>query len=50
MMTKDELLTIIRQELKSNSKETSLNIALKHKIPFTVVEFFKRRILEEQSE
>lgn len=49
VMTKDELLSIIRNELISNPKESSLNIAKKHKIPFNIVVFFKRRILEEQN-
>ncbi|MBT2728266.1 hypothetical protein J7E63_15130 [Bacillus sp. ISL-75] len=47
-MTKNELLSIIRNELQNNPKETSLNIAKKIKIPINIVELFKRRITKEQ--
>lgn len=49
-MTKEELLSIIRTELKNNPKESSLNIAKKNKIPFNIVELFKRRITKEQNQ
>lgn len=48
--TREELLSIIRNELNKNPKESSLNIAKKHKIPINIVELFKRRILTEQNQ
>lgn len=49
-MTKEELLSIIRTELKSNPNESSLNIAKKNNIPINIVEIFKRRIIKEQNQ
>jgi hypothetical protein len=48
-MTKEMLLSIIRNELLKNPNETSLNIAKKHKIPINIVELFKRRLSKGQN-
>lgn len=47
-MNKDELVSIIQKELKDNPKVTSLEIAVKHKIPVNIVDIFRRRIIAGQ--
>lgn len=40
-MTRDEMISIINNELKDSPQATSLEIAKKHKIPIKLVQIFK---------
>lgn len=47
-MTKEELITIIQNELKVNPKVTCLEIAKKHKVPVNIAEGFRRRLVKAE--
>ncbi|MDM5215109.1 hypothetical protein QUF94_27740 [Peribacillus sp. NJ4] len=49
-MTKNELLSIIRNELINNPQATNMGIAKKYKIPFKIVKLIKRSISNEQKD
>lgn len=40
-MTKNEMITIIKNELTTNPQATSMGISKKYKIPFKLVQVFK---------
>lgn len=47
-MKKDELISIIENELKNNPHVTSTEITKKHKIPWHAVEVFRKMIVNGQ--
>lgn len=46
-MTRDELTANIQKELTDNPKASGIEIAKKYKIPFHVVEVFRKEILKK---
>lgn len=48
MMKRNELISIIQNELTNNPQVTCIDIAIKHKIPLCIVELLKRDISNGQ--
>ncbi|MEX6702941.1 hypothetical protein ABS315_25655 [Peribacillus frigoritolerans] len=43
-MKKEDIITLIQKEVEENSQATSIEISKKHRIPFTIIEVFRRKI------
>jgi hypothetical protein len=41
---KEDIFIIIQKEFEDNPEATSIDISIKHKIPLTIVEMFRRKI------
>jgi hypothetical protein len=43
-LKKEDIINVIQKELGENSQVKSIEISKKYRIPFTIVEMFKRKL------